>query len=403
MLEGKHILLGVTGGVAAYKSVEITSRLRKLGAEVKVVMTEAATKFVTPLTFQRVSAGEVYSDMFAEPKTWNIEHISLSKWADVAVVAPATANTLAKMALGIADNQLSTTMMAVKAPIFVAPAMNPDMYHNPATRENLRILKQRGVKVIGPVSGFLACGDHGEGRMSEPVEIVGELERFFQSGGIMKEKKVLVTAGGTRELLDPVRYLGNLSSGKMGYAVAQAFREAGAEVTLVSAPTELCAPSGVNVIQVVSAEEMYKEVLNLFDSQDIVVKSAAVADYRPAVLSEQKIKKDGQAMMLELIPNPDILKTLGERKKHQFIVGFAAETQNAADNGFKKMKRKNTDMLVVNDVTVPGAGFGSDTNIVSFLFPDGKRTDLPKMSKLEVARQLVQKIAALNIETKIKE
>jgi len=400
MLKGKHILLGVTGGIAAYKSVELTSRLRKLGAEVNVVMTESATKFVTPLTFQRVSAGPVYTDIFAESKTWNIEHISLAEWADVTVVAPATANTLAKMALGIADNFLSTILLAVRGSIFVAPAMNSNMYHSPATQENLKILKQRGIRFFGPDSGLLACGTEGEGRMSEPAAIVKKLESFFCNGTGMKDQKVLVTAGGTRELLDPVRYLGNLSSGKMGYAVAQAFVEAGAEVTLISAPTELAVPTGVKIVKVISAKEMQQEVLRLFDEQDIVVKAAAVADYRPAVFQQQKIKKNGQNLTLELVPNPDILQTLGERKTHQVIVGFAAETQNAVENGSEKMRRKNTDMLVVNDVTAPGAGFGADTNIVSILFPDGKRVDLPKMSKLEIARHLVKEIAASKKETR---
>ncbi|MGI5901272.1 MAG: bifunctional phosphopantothenoylcysteine decarboxylase/phosphopantothenate--cysteine ligase CoaBC [Desulfitobacteriia bacterium] len=395
MFDGKRILLGVTGGIAAYKSVEIVSSLRQLGSEIKVIMTEAATKFVTPLTFQRVAAGPVYIDMFAEPKTWDVEHISLAKWADVVLVAPASANTLAKMAFGIADNQLSTTLLATKAPIFVAPAMNPAMYQNPATQKNIELLKERGVRFIGPDRGFLACGDQGEGRMSEPEFILAELKTFFASNRLLQGSKVLVTAGGTRELLDPVRYLGNLSSGKMGYAIAGAFAEAGAEVTLISAPTALPAPAGVKLINVVSALEMQAEVLKVFEEQDIVVKAAAVADYRPANYQEQKIKKKGQNLTVELIPNPDILKSLGERKKHQFLVGFAAETQNAVENAFEKMKRKNADMLVVNDVTLPGAGFGTDTNIVSFLFADGNRIDLPKMSKTEVARALVKEIVAL--------
>jgi len=402
MLEGKHILLGVTGGVAAYKAVEITSRLRKKGAEVKVVMTEAAAKFVTPLTFQRVSAGPVYVDMFAEPKTWNIEHVSLGKWADAAVVAPATANTLAKMALGIADNQLTTTLLAVKAPVFVAPAMNPAMLDHPATQENIRILRSRGVRFFGPDSGFLACGDRGPGRMSEPEEIVARLEEFFAEKAFLKDKNVLVTAGGTREKLDPARYIGNFSSGKMGYAVAQAFAEAGARVVLISGPTELPAPAGVELVSVVSAQEMYEQVMGRFADQDIVVKAAAVADYRPAVYQEQKIKKNGQNLTVELVPNPDILLALGEKKKKQFIVGFAAETENEIENGLEKMRRKKADMMVVNNVSEPGAGFGVDTNIVSFLFPDGRITKLPCLSKAETARRLVQEIAAIlgHVETK---
>ncbi len=402
MLEGKRILLGVTGGIAAYKSVEIVSRLRKKGAEVYVVMTKSATEFVTPITFRSISANPVYTSMFDEPKTWNIEHISLAEQVDVALVAPATANILAKMATGIADDFLSTVLLAVKSPIFVAPAMNDAMYHHPATQKNLGTLQERDIRFIGPTKGFQACGTEGDGRMSEPLDIVEELENYFTQHKTreMSGKKVLVTAGGTREPLDPVRYIGNFSSGKMGYAIAQAFAEVGAQVTLVSAPSEIAVPSGVEVVQISTAEEMYSEVLQRFPEQDIVVKAAAVADYRPVVRETQKMKKSGQRLQLELVPNPDILTTLGQKKQHQFIVGFAAETQNPLDNGLEKMKRKNSDMLVVNDVTLPGAGFGTDTNIVSFLFANGSRRDLPKMSKLEIARQLVKEIANLRSKTK---
>jgi len=396
MFEGKRILLGVTGGIAAYKTVEIASRLRKLKAEVNVVMTKSAAEFVTPLTFRSISARPVYTQMFDEPKTWNVEHISLAEQADIALIAPATANILAKMALGIADDFLSTVLLAVRTPIFVAPAMNYAMYHHPATQYNLEILRNRGVNIIGPASGFQACGTEGDGRMSEPGEIISELERFFSFRQTMKGRKVLVTAGGTREPLDPVRYIGNHSSGKMGYAVAQAFAETGAEVTLISASSDLPVPNGVKIRRVLSAEEMFQEVMAVYEAQDIIVKAAAVADYRPAVFKEQKIKKKGDNLILELAPNPDILLELGKRKTGQFLVGFAAETQDAVENGLEKLQKKNADMLVVNDVTAAGAGFGSDTNIVSLLFRDGRRIDLPKMSKLEVARQLVKEIAALN-------
>lgn len=392
MLKGKRVLLGVAGGIAAYKSVEVVSRLRKMGAEVNVIMTQSATEFVTPLTFRSISAGPVYTDMFGEPKTWNIEHISLAEQADVVLVAPATANILAKMALGIADDFLSTVLLAVRCPIFIAPAMNHAMYHHPATKNNLEILRQRGLRIIGPASGFQACGTEGDGRMSEPIEIIQELESFFSNQGIMKGQRVLVTAGGTREPLDPVRYIGNFSTGKMGYAIAQAFAEAGAQVTLVSAPSELCVPSGIKLVKILSAEEMYHEVLSRYSEQDIVVKAAAVADYRPAVFKDQKMKKKGEGLTLELVPNQDILLALGQKKEHQFLVGFAAETQNALEHGLEKLKRKNADMLVVNDVTTPGAGFGTDTNIVSFLLSDGRRIDLPMMTKLEIARQLVKEI-----------
>lgn len=395
MFQGKSILLGVTGSIAAYKAVDIASRLKKNGAEVDVVMTRSAAEFVTPLTFRSITGRPVYTDLFSEPKTWNIEHISLAQKADLALVAPATANILAKMAVGIADDFLSTVLMAVRTPIFAAPAMNHAMYHHPATQQNLALLQQRGVQVIGPAKGYQACGSEGDGRMSEADDIVAFLEGYFADRCLMQGQKVLVTAGGTREELDPVRYLGNYSTGKMGYAIAQAFAEAGAQVTLVSGPTEIPAPADVEVVQITSAEEMFKEVLGRYDNLNIVIKAAAVADYRPAARNDQKIKKDGQQYILELVPNPDILAALGEKKTHQFIVGFAAETQNSLAFGLEKMKRKNADMLVVNDVTVPGAGFGTDTNIVSFLYQDGRRLDLPKMSKLEIARTLVKEIAAL--------
>lgn len=392
MLKGKRILLGVSGGIAAYKSVDIVSRLRKQGAEVTVVMTKSATEFVTPLTFRSISLRPVYTEMFTEPKTWNVEHIALAQQSDIALVAPATANILAKMALGLADDFLSTVLLALNVPIFAAPAMNHAMFHNPATKQNLETLQKRGITLIGPARGFQACGTEGDGRMSEPQEIVSELEHFIGNRQLLKGQKVLVTAGGTKERLDPVRYIGNFSSGKMGYAIAQAFKEAGAEVTLVSTVTELPVPFGVKLVKVLSAEEMQQAVLDVYPQQDIVIKAAAVADYRPVVFSDQKIKKKGQNLIMELAPNPDILMTLGQRKQHQFLVGFAAETQNVIDNALDKMKKKKTDMLVVNDVTAPGAGFGQDTNIVSFLFQDGRRIDLPKMSKLEVARELVKEI-----------
>lgn len=403
MLEGKRILLGVSGGIAAYKSAEIVSRLRKKGASVFVVMTKSATEFVTPLTFRSLSGNPVYLEMFEEPKLWNIEHISLAENVEAAVVAPATANILAKMAAGIADDFLSTVLLAVKSQVFAAPAMNHAMYHHPATQNNLDILKRRGVRIIGPASGFQACGTEGDGRMSEPGEIVEELERFFCFNSLFKGQKVLVTAGGTKEPLDPVRYIGNFSSGKMGYAVAQAFTEVGADVTLVSSAVGLPVPAGVELVNVITAQEMYREVIKRFPETDIVVKAAAVADYRPAVRADQKIKKNGDNLILELVPNPDILAALGRQKEHQFLVGFAAETENPVENALEKLKRKNADILVVNDVTRPGAGFGTETNIVSILYQDGSKKDLPQMSKLEIARELVKEIATLKQVVSIKE
>jgi phosphopantothenoylcysteine decarboxylase / phosphopantothenate---cysteine ligase len=395
MLRGKKILIGVSGGIAAYKSAEVVSRLRKLGATVYVAMTKGATEFIAPLTLRSLSTNPVYVDLFEEPKVWNVEHIALAEAVDAVLVAPATANLLAKMSVGIADDFLSTVLLATRAPIFVAPAMNHAMYHHPATQENLERLKARSVRVIGPATGFQACGTEGDGRMSEPVELVEALQTFFASSNALQGKRAIVTAGGTQEPLDPVRYLGNRSSGRMGFAVAEALQEAGAETILIAAPTDLPTPPGVKRISVMTAQEMYNEVMREFPSVDIVIKAAAVADYRPKEISGQKIKKQGTSLTVELVPNPDILSELGKIKTKQVLVGFAAETENLIAHAQDKMRRKNVDMLVANDVTQPGAGFGSPTNIVSFLFPDGKRIDLPQMNKLEIARQLVQEVVGV--------
>ena len=392
MFSGKKILVGITGGIAAYKVAEVVSRFRKLDVEVHVAMTKSATEFIAPLTLRSLSANPVYVDLFDEPKLWNVEHIALAEHVDAVIVAPATANILAKMATGLADDFLSTVLLATRVPIFVAPAMNHAMYHHPATQENLTRLRERGIKVIGPGTGFQACGTEGDGRMSEAVEIVETVAQLFSKSDSLKGKKALVTAGGTQEPLDPVRYLGNRSSGRMGYAVAQALQEAGAETILVSAPTDLPTPQGVTRVSVQTALEMYDVVLANFSNMDVIVKAAAVADYRPATQAEQKIKKDGSNRTIELVPNPDILAELGRRKTSQVLIGFAAETENLLAYAQEKMHRKNVNLLVANDVTKPGAGFGSPTNIVSFLFPDGRRIDFPQMSKLEVARNLVSEI-----------
>ncbi|KUO73226.1 MAG: phosphopantothenoylcysteine decarboxylase [Desulfosporosinus sp. BRH_c37] len=401
MLTERKILVGITGGIAAYKAAEVVRRLQKLNAQVHVAMTKSATEFITPLTLRSLSSNPVYLDLFDEPKLWNVEHIALAEHVDAVVVAPATANILAKMAIGLADDFLSTVLLATRAPIFVAPAMNHAMYHHPATQANLVILKDRGIHVIGPDTGFQACGTDGDGRMSEPVEIVESLARFFSGLDWLKGKKALVTAGGTQEPLDPVRYLGNRSSGRMGYAIAQVLQEAGAETILISAPTDLPTPHGVTRISVQTALEMYDAVLGRFSEMDVVIKAAAVADYRPSVEAEQKIKKTEASRTLELVPNPDILAELGRRKTSQVLIGFAAETENLLANAQHKMQKKNVNLLVANDITKPGAGFGSPTNIVSFLFPDGRRIDFPQLSKLEVARHLVREIASLlGMETK---
>jgi phosphopantothenoylcysteine decarboxylase/phosphopantothenate--cysteine ligase len=395
MLHGKTILVGVSGGIAAYKSAEVVSRLRKLGATVYVVMTKGATEFIAPLTLRSLSANPVYVEMFEEPKVWNVEHIALAEAADAVLVAPATANLLAKVSLGLADDLLSTVLLATKAPVFIAPAMNHAMYHNPVTQEHLGRLLERSIRIIGPDRGFQACGTNGDGRMREPAELVETLQTFFASSQLLKGKKALVTAGGTQEPLDPVRYLGNRSSGRMGFAVAEALKDAGAETILISAPTDLPTPAGVRRISVMTAQEMHDAVMEEFPTVDIVVKAAAVADYRSRENAEHKIKKQGTSLTIELIPNPDILSELGEKKTKQILVGFAAETRNLIEHAQEKMQRKNVDMLVANDVTQPGAGFGSLTNIVSFLFPNGRRIDLPKMNKPEIARQLIQEVAAL--------
>lgn len=401
MLTGRKILVGVTGGIAAYKAAEVVRRLQKMHAQVHVAMTKSATEFITPLTMRSLSSNPVYVDLFGEPKLWNVEHIALAEHVDAVVVAPATANILAKMAIGLADDFLSTVLLATRAPIFVAPAMNHAMYHHPATQANLALLKERGIHVLGPDTGFQACGTEGDGRMREPMEIAEALAQFFTGRDWLKGKKALVTAGGTQEPLDPVRYLGNRSSGRMGYAIAQALQEAGAETILVSAPTDLPTPQGVTRISVQTAMEMYDTVLGLFPEMDIVIKAAAVADYRPSVEAKQKIKKTGTSSTLELVPNSDILAELGRKKTSQILIGFAAETENLLANAQSKMQKKNVNLLVANDITQPGAGFGSSTNIVSFLFPDGRRIDLPLMSKLEVARHLVHEIVTLlGMETK---
>ena len=388
MLAGKKIVLGVTGGIAVYKAVDLVSRLRKQRAEVKVVMTEAATKFVSPLTFREISANPVVVSMWEEIHEYSIEHIALAAWADLFVIAPATANMIGKMAAGIADDMLSTTVMATTAPVLVCPAMNSNMYLNAATQQNLATLKARGAFLLEPGYGLMACGTTGPGRLPEPAEIVTTIEAHFARTLDMNGKRVLVTAGGTREAIDPVRYIGNRSSGKMGYAFAEAAVARGAAVTLVSTAA-LPSPAGVNVVKVESAEEMRQAVLAAYDAADIVVKAAAVADYRPTIVADKKIKKAAEdSLTIVLQRNPDILQELGSRKKSQFLVGFAAETHDLEAYAKEKIAKKNLDMIVANDVTAAGAGFGTETNIVKFLFPDGSKTELSCLPKRAVADKL---------------
>lgn len=387
MLKGKKIVLGVTGGIAVYKAVDLVSRLRKQGCQVRVIMTEHAQQFVTPLTFKEISGNQVAVSMWSGNQEFNVEHIALANWADAFVVAPATANILAKMAYGLADDLLSTTLLAAQAPIIVCPAMNTGMYENPATQENIAKLEERGVTVMPPAVGKLACGTSGAGRLPEPQQIVEFISGFFaRREGDLRGLKVLVTAAGTREPIDPVRFVGNRSSGKMGYAVAQMAAERGAEVLLVSGPSALAIPANVRAVKVETTNEMLEACLAAYDSMDIVIKAAAVADYRPHDVADQKIKKKtDDALTVVMDKNPDILKTLGGRKTHQVLVGFAAETQNLMANAREKVVKKNLDMIVANDVTAAGAGFNSDTNIVKFLFANGEVRSLEQMPKVDVA------------------
>ena len=392
MLTGKTVVLGVCGGIAAYKAVDVVSRLVKCGATVHVIMTAAAAQFVTPLTFREISGQPVYTTMWEEPKLWNVEHIALARRADLFVIAPATANMIGKIANGIADDFLSTTVMATTAPVLLVPAMNTEMYLSAATQTNLKTLADRGFHLMTPESGPLACGTAGIGRLPESSAIVERIAAHFSAGKSLQGVRLLVTAGGTREAIDPVRYIGNRSSGKMGYAIAAVAAERGAEVILVSGPVSLAAPTGVTRVSVESALEMRDAVLAAFSTVDIVIKAAAVADYRPDVVAEQKIKKQSSNMTVNLIKNPDILAELGSSKSSQFLVGFAAETQDLAKNATEKLRRKNLDMLVANDVTQAGAGFESETNIVKVFYQDGVSEELRQMSKRELAAVLLDRV-----------
>ncbi|WP_313641269.1 bifunctional phosphopantothenoylcysteine decarboxylase/phosphopantothenate--cysteine ligase CoaBC [Paenibacillus sp.] len=395
-LKGKTILLGITGGIAAYKAASLTSKLVQKGAEVHVIMTASAKQFITELTLQSLSKQRVYSDTFQERDPSSISHIDLADSADLVLVAPATANIIAKMAHGIADDMLSTTLLATTAPIMVAPAMNVHMYQHPAVLSNLDILASRGVQFIEPGEGLLACGYVGKGRLEEPEAIVSCVENFFAlqqsaASAPLKGKKIVITAGGTVERIDPVRYISNDSSGKMGFALARAARAMGAEVTLIAARTDEAPPQDpdISVIRVQSAQEMYEAVTALWNSCDIMIKAAAVSDYRPKHSEPSKIKKSGDTMTLELIKTTDILETLGKNKDKQFLIGFAAETGNTEFYAKDKLVRKNCDLIVANNVAAAGAGFGSDTNIVSIYDVNGLVLELPQLSKDEVARRLL--------------
>ncbi len=395
-LTGRKIVLGVTGGIAAYKSAELVSRLRHLGAEVHVIMTRNATEFVSPLTFQTLSANQVVTDTFQAPEYWNVEHVALARLAEVFVIAPATANILAKMAAGIADDMLSTTVLATKAPVLAAPAMNTGMWTAEATRANVKTLRERGVLFIGPDSGMLACGDEGAGRMSEPEAIAEEICRILNRAADMAGLRVLVTAGATRERLDPVRFITNDSSGKMGFALAEAARDRGAEVTVVCGNVSVPVPERVRTVRIESAQDLYDAMIREAPEQDVIIQAAAVCDYRVEKQSATKIKKaEGQPLTLTLTENPDVAMAVGRnRKKGQTLVGFAAETDHVQKNAVSKLKKKNLDMIVANDVTAPGAGFNVDTNIATLITKEGSEA-LPLQTKRQLADVILDRILAL--------
>lgn len=395
-LKGKQVVLGVTGGIAAYKACELCSRLRKAGAEVFVVMTGNACEFVAPLTFETLSNHPVVTDTFRRPETWEVEHVALAKRADIFVIAPATANICAKYAHGIADDMLSTTLLATRAPVLIAPAMNTGMWENKATQENMACLAQRGVHFIGPDGGFLACGDSGAGRMSEPKDIFAAIEAILCPKQDLLDVKVLVTAGPTRENLDPVRYITNRSSGKMGYAIAEAAAKRGAKVTLVTGPVQLAPPSGVEVVPVLSTEDLYQVMVSRCVEFALIIQAAAPADFCAETIAEQKLKKQQSGgLVLSLKQTPDVAKAVGERKTAgQVLIGFAAETEMLSENARSKLEKKNLDMIVANDVTAPGAGFDVDTNIVTLMTQDETET-LPCMKKTQVADELLDRAVRL--------
>lgn len=394
MFEGKHVVVGVAGGIAAYKAAELVSQLRQRGADVHCILTEHAAKLISPITFGELSGNDVTVDMFANISRWDVEHIALARLADVFVIAPATANILGKMACGIADDMLSTTVMATKAPVVAVPAMNSNMYENPIVQRNIRTLREAGYTVMEPEEGHLACNTSGKGRFPKIDAILAEVEKALFGRHRLRGKKVIVSAGGTQENIDPVRYIGNRSSGRMGYAIARAAAMEDADVTLVSCTRDLPAPAGVTMCYVQNARQLQKEMDDRFADCDVAVMAAAVSDYRTKTESAQKIKKEAHdALTIELTLNPDILFGLGRKKTHQFLVGFAAETNDVIAHGKEKLVRKNLDMLVANDVSQAGAGFNVETNIASLLYRDHTMEQFPIMTKEELGRIIIGKIA----------
>ena len=393
-MRGKHIIVAVSAGIAAYKAIEVVSRLRKKGAEVKVVMTQNATHIASPLTFGEISGHPVALDMFEQVHQWDVEHIALATWADAYVVVPATANVIGKIYAGIADDMLTTTIMATTAAKYLCPAMNTEMYNNPITQRNLEGLRSLGYHIMDPAEGWLACGITGVGRLPEPEAIVDWLEAKMCSTNELEGTTILVTAGGTQESIDPVRYIGNRSSGKMGYAIAEQAAHMGAKVILVSAPTSLPIPSGVDFISVDSAVSMQEAVEARYNDVNVVIMAAAVSDFRVLHKAEQKIKKM-ESMTIELVKNPDILQGLGSKKSHQILVGFAAETEHVIKYGQDKVAKKNLDMLVANDVSKSNAGFNVDTNEGYFLYPDKEPKEMPNMKKSDLARHILREVIDL--------
>lgn len=396
MLSNKNVIVGVCGGIAAYKAADLVSRLKKQNAKVDVIMTENATKFVSPLTFQTLATSPVYVDMFAEPKHFDVEHISLAKRADVFIIAPATANVIGKIANGIADDLLTTTIMATRAKVIFAPAMNTNMYLNPIVQKNIAYLRELGYEFIEPGTGMLACKDYGPGRMAESAEIVEYIIQSFVDRDL-EGKRIVVTAGPTIEPLDPVRYMTNHSSGKMGYNIAKVAKDRGADVVLITGPTHLEPPKGVKVVRVNTTMEMFKAVEEEFSSCQVLIKAAAPLDFRPEQVSNEKIKKDKDNDILNIryVRNPDIAQHFGKIKEDRIVVGFAAETNNLIQYAKEKLRKKNLDFIVANNILKEGAGFKGDTNIVTIIDKDGNVEDYPVMDKYKVAQLILDKVKYL--------
>lgn len=396
MLSNKTIIVGVTGGIAAYKACDVVSKLKKLNANIHVIMTESACEFVKPMTFQTLSNNFVINDMFKEPKTWEVEHIELAKKADAFLIVPATANFIGKLAAGIADDMLTTTVMATRAPVIIAPAMNTNMYTNRIVQANMDKLEDLGYRFIDPASGRLACGDIGAGKLADVDDILAFIVDFFEKESEAKDlagRRIMISAGPTIEAIDPVRYITNRSSGKMGYAIAKRAVARGAQVTLVSGKTDLEVPEGLaKFISIESADDLYENLVGEFNSNDVVIQSAAVADYKPKSYSDKKIKKKDSDLSIELCRNKDIAQELGKIKGDKVLVGFAAETNDVLENAAKKVKKKNLDFIVANDLTMQGAGFSTETNIVKIIEADGSIKEYPKLLKSEVGDIILDKV-----------